>query len=374
MRWTLHRYVLREITLPFVAGLLFLTQMFFVGRLLAEAEAIFGAGIRLWDVGKVLFYILPSMLAYGIPVGFLLGVLIGFGRLGDDHELVALASTGTGPLALLPMPLALGAVATAMMLAITCWLEPIGLQHAGLVVREVLTRNLAGDIRPGVFYQDLSDLTLFATSIDKESGRLEGVVVEDAREEGAPILVFAREGRIDAEGREAALTLRLSDGELHRARDGRDYAVATFEDASVSVVVEEEISQKSRFRRNTDTFTPWQVLDSFRWWRDVRGVYRYDRLVEFHKRFAYPFVTLALAVVGVAAGSTVSGRRKTGKMVALVWTLASVVGYFVADKIFTTFGNRGVIPPWLAAWTPVLLILAAGTFTLMYRRYRGNAG
>lgn len=355
-----------------MAGLLFLTQMFFVGRLLAEAEAIFGAQIRLFDVAKVLFFVTPSMLAYGLPVGFLLGILIGLGRLGDDQELVALAATGSGPTSLLPMPLLLGVLGTGAMLSITCYLEPVGLQQTRVVMKDIITRNLAGEIQPGAFYQDLSDLTIYASEVDKKTGQLRGVIVEDAREAGHPILVLAEGGVIGAEGQEAALSLRLHDGELHRLQpESGDYAVASFDSARVEVVVEEEISRKNRFRRKFDSETPADVMRRFHWLQRVRGETHLDFLVEYHKRFAHPFVMIALALVGVGAASGASGKRKTGKAIALIWTLGSVVGYFVAQKIFTTFGNRGAIHPAVAAWGPVVCLALVGAGLLIYRRQRG---
>jgi len=363
--------VLKEVLVPFVAGLLFLTQMFFVARLLAEAEAIFGAQIRLLDVGRMLLFVLPSMLAYGLPVGFLLGLLVGLGRMGDDHELVALSATGSGPHSLLPMPLLLGVLGTIALGTITCWLEPLGLQQTRLVMRDIITRNLAGEIKPGVFYQDLSDLTIYATEIEPD-GRLRGVLVEDAREEGNPILVLARKGRLRAEGKEAALSLHLEEGELHRSEPGGSaYVLATFESADVAVMVNREISRKNRFRRRFDTLTPWQVLDRYRWEKEVRGRVRHEYLVEAHRRFAHPFVMIALALVGVGAAGGASGKRKTGKAVALLWTLFSVVGYFVVQKIFATFGNRGAIPAWLAAWAPVIVVALVGAALILFRRARG---
>jgi len=363
--------VLKEVLLPFVAGLLFLTQMFFVGRLLAEAEAIFGAQIRLLDVGRMLLFVLPSMLAYGLPVGFLLGILVGLGRMGDDQELVALSATGSGPHSLLPMPLLLSVFGTAALMAITCWLAPLGLKQTGLVMRDIITRNLAGEIKPGVFYQDLSDLTIYAADIDPATGRLSGVLVEDAREADNPILVLAQRGKLVVEGRDAALTLHLEAGELHRSQPSTSaYALATFEKADVAVVVEREISRKNRFRRYLDTLTPREILKDYRWYQR-RGQTRHDYLVEFHQRIAHPFVMIALALVGVGAAGGASGKRKTGKAVALLWTLFSVVGYFVIQKIFTTFGNRGAIPAWLAAWVPVFAVAAVGAGLLLYRRARG---
>lgn len=365
--------MLREIAPPFLAALLFFAQLFFVARLLAQADVIFGSGVRLLDVGRILLFVLPSMLSYGMPVAFLLGILVGLGRLGDDREITALAATGHGPQALLPTPLALGVVLTGVMLAITTWVEPRGLGQARALTAEMIKRNLAGDVKPGVFYEDLSDLTLFAGEVDPETGRLRNVLVEDARDPERPILVLAPEGRLDTEGPGGALELELRHGELHRAQaDGADYALATFAGARVQVVAGEEISRKNRLRRPGEHLTPGELKA----WADrgaASGRKSKDRYVEFHRRFAHPFVMIALAVVGVAVSGSASGKRKASRARALTWTLGSIVGYFVLGKVFTTLGTRGALPPMLAAWAPVLLLAAVGLLLLWWKQARGEA-
>ncbi|WP_373048218.1 LptF/LptG family permease [Vulgatibacter sp.] len=362
-----------EVVPPFLAALLFLTQLFFVARLLAQADVIFGSGVRLVDVGRILLFVLPSMLSYGMPIAFLLGILIGLGRLGDDREITALAATGHGPQALLATPLLLGAVLTAVMLAITTYVEPKGMLNARLLTSEMIKRNLAGNVKPGVFYEDLSDLTLFAGEVDQKTGALRSVLVEDARDPKQPILVLAPAGRLDARGPGGALTLELEGGELHRAQPRTDdYAMASFERARVAVVAGDEISRKNKMKRPGEHLTPPELLADADYWT-ARGKDVRDRYVEYHRRFAHPFVMLALSVVGVAVSGSASGRRKGGRAKAFAWTLGSVVAYFVLGKVFATLGSRGTLPAAIAAWAPVLLIAAMGVLLLEWKRRRGEA-
>ena len=354
---------------PFGAALLFLVQLFFLARVLAQADVIFGSAMRLQDVGKILLYLLPAMLSFGLPIAFLLGILIGLGRLADDRELTALEATGHAPHQLLPTPLFVGGVLTAILLVLTCWVEPMAMRAARAQTAEMIKRNLAGDVKGGVFYEDLSDLTLFAGEVG-EDGALRQVLVEDSREPRAPLLVLAPEGRLDTEGQ---LVLRLHDGELHRAQGGKDaYALARFADAQVAVVADREISRKNRLRRPMETQTPKDILRNYER-AESKGERKADYLVELHKRFSHPFVTLAFALVGVGAAGAATGRRTGGRAVAFGWTLGGVVGYFVLGKIFTTMGNRSVLWPWLAAWAPVLIIAAIGGATLLWRKQRGGA-
>jgi lipopolysaccharide export system permease protein len=371
VRRTLHLYLLREILAPFLAALLFLTQLFVVMRLLAQAEIIFGSGALLSSVGKMLLYLLPSMLAYGMPVAFLLGILVGFGRLSDDRELTALAATGHGPHVFLPTPLLMGAVLTLVMLVITTWLEPLGMANARALMNSAIKRNLAGDVKAGTFYEDLSDLTVFAETV--KGRKLQHVLVNDERDPSAPLLVVGETGQIDTEGPGGSIVLKLKDGELHRAESARDrYAVAHFDEAGVAVVVEAELSAKNKSRRALETYTSAQAVPYIKS-LDRRKKDSSPHKVEFQRRFAHPFVMLAFALVGVAGAATSPASRKGGKAVAFGWTLGSVVLYFVLGKVFATLGGRGMIPYFVSAWAPVLIIAGAAAAVFLRRRVHGGA-
>ncbi|AKU91108.1 permease YjgP/YjgQ family protein [Vulgatibacter incomptus] len=358
---------------PFFGALLFFTQLFFVARMISAADAIFGSAVDLGDVVGVLVYLVPSLLSFAMPVAFLLGVLIGLGRLADDRELVALEATGHGNGMLLVTPVALGVFLTAVMLVITTWASPVSLKRAQGLMADLIRRNLANGVQPGVFYEDLSNLTVFAADVDKKTGALGNVLVEDARESGSPILVLARKGRIQAKDPSGAMVLHLEDGDLHRGQPkGGGYAVGTFAKAEVAVNMDREIWRKNSLDRRMENQTPADLKANYDYYME-KGEPELDYLVEFHRRFAHPFVMLSLSLVGVAVAGSATGKRKSGKALAISWTVAFLVGYFVIGKITATFGNRGDMPAWLAAWAPVLLMGAMGVGMLVWRRQRGGA-
>ena len=104
----LDRYLAREILLPFAAALLFLTQLLLASQILAQADVLFGAGVSAWDVLRILADLVPHLLEYVLPVAFLLGAVLGVGRLAEDREVVALSSLGISPVRLVRVPILLG--------------------------------------------------------------------------------------------------------------------------------------------------------------------------------------------------------------------------------------------------------------------------
>src|SRR5436309_5939359 len=104
----LDRYLAKEILLPFAAGLLFLTQVLIATQLLAQADVLFGSGVSPLDILAVALDITPHFLSFVLPISFLLGAVVGIGRLAEDRELVALGAAGISPARLVKVPVLIG--------------------------------------------------------------------------------------------------------------------------------------------------------------------------------------------------------------------------------------------------------------------------
>src|SRR5260370_2066104 len=104
----LARYVAREVLGPFVPGVGLLTFALVTGRLLKLTEMVVNHGVTLRDVLSLMGFIMPAFLELTFPMAVLLGVLIGFGRMSGDRELIAARACGVS-LYRLPVPLLIGA-------------------------------------------------------------------------------------------------------------------------------------------------------------------------------------------------------------------------------------------------------------------------
>ena len=105
----LDRYVIREIVLPSILGLVVLTFVLEITPILREGEALIARGVEWTVIARVLMTLLPQALSVTIPMAVLLGILVGFGRLAADREFVAMQACGVSLLRLL-RPVALIAI------------------------------------------------------------------------------------------------------------------------------------------------------------------------------------------------------------------------------------------------------------------------
>ncbi len=85
-------------------------------------------------------------------------------------------------------------------------------------------------------------------------------------------------------------------------------------------------------------------------------------VTDLYAKLSYPFLNLIMVLIGIPFA------LKTGRSggVALSIGISVIIGfaYGVTFYVFLSFGKSGVLPPFLAAWTPTFLFGLAGFFTL----------
>jgi len=90
----LDRYIVRELIVPFVLGLAVFTSILLIVRILKLVELVVNRGVPIGQVLRLFSYILPAFLEVTVPMALLLAILVAFGRLSSDSEIVALRAAG----------------------------------------------------------------------------------------------------------------------------------------------------------------------------------------------------------------------------------------------------------------------------------------
>ena len=90
----LARYIFREIVSSALLGALLFTFVLFLRNL----GQLFELLVRRTASGEIVLYLfaltLPQTLTFTIPMGVLVGILIGLGRMSGDGEVIAMRAAG----------------------------------------------------------------------------------------------------------------------------------------------------------------------------------------------------------------------------------------------------------------------------------------
>src|SRR6202163_5063002 len=92
----LTRYILGEVISHALIGAAVFTFVLFTRDLGRILELVVRNSAPLPSVAQIVFFTIPVALTYTIPMGVLVGILIGLSRLAADSEITAMRASGLG--------------------------------------------------------------------------------------------------------------------------------------------------------------------------------------------------------------------------------------------------------------------------------------
>lgn len=218
----LEKYLLRQLLRPFLLGVFVVTFLLTMDFLFDYLDLFLGKGIDLFTVLWLFALGLGWMLAMSIPCGVLVGVLMTFGRMAQDNEIVALRASGVHLLRVI-----LPAVGASALLAIgvTIFNDRVlpDMNHAfANLMLDINKKRPTAEIQEGVFIDHFAGYNMFIGNLDDRSGRMEDVLIYDfSRKDDPPRTILAKRGRLEFNPELGTLGLHLEDGEIHEASAGR---------------------------------------------------------------------------------------------------------------------------------------------------------
>ena len=358
------RYVAREMLVPYAAATVFLSQILLATQLLSESEVLFGSGVSAADAAVVSLALIPHLLGFVLPIAFLLGAVVGLGRLAEDREVIALGAAGVSPLRLYRMPIAIAAVTAALALVLAQYVEPAAFALVRDRVARIIKRKLTNDIRPGVFYDRIPGYTLYAERV--RGGRWDNVLISDETSPSSPVLALATGGGLESAGTGGEMVLALDHGELHSGtRTAAEYLTAGFDRAQAVIRVSEALdSGLSRSARGASFAELPGRMREQRAKGDVIEALRTEAF--YHRRIAQALAVLPFALLAVPLGSS----RRLGRAFALSAMILAVVVHYLLLRAGEVLAQRAVLPAWLVLQTPTVMLslVALGLALLQARR------
>lgn len=352
--YRIQRYILREIIVPMFLALAIFTFVLMMGRSQKLLELVIDKGVPFTEMGRLFLDLMPAFLVLTIPVAFLLGVLLGFGRLSAESELTALKACGVSLAVMMRPVLALALCAGIAIACLTLWIEPAANAAFRTQAMQIAGNRAAVGIKPMTFNDEFEGLVLYATRIDEPSGRMQGLFIADERPGAIPATIFAKYGDIRFDPKDQTLLLHLENGSIHRRETNAEgvYQIIAF--GSYALRIDLGHNEGKAWLRKESELGFAELLAARRSAQGQNDLRTLNAAV--HKRFVLATTPLIFALVGVPLGirSHRSGRG-VGFAVALGIFLSFYVLFSLAKTLVVQIGL-----PVAAMWLPVLVFLAAG--------------
>jgi lipopolysaccharide export system permease protein len=194
----LDRYLLRELIAPFALGVTLFTFFLIIDRLYQLTELVITKGVPFHLVLQLLVFMLPSFLAYTLPMALLVAVLLAGARMAADLEIVACKAAGLSLWRLFRPVLVAGLLVSLAGAGLTLYLTPAANRLFQQQLFVILQSRAVSALTERVFNTSFSDVMIYVEEISASQVGLRGVIVSDERDPSVSRIITAREGRSGA--------------------------------------------------------------------------------------------------------------------------------------------------------------------------------
>jgi lipopolysaccharide export system permease protein len=366
----LDRYLTMELILPFCFGMgLFTSLGLAIGTFFDLVRKITDSGLPIEIALRVLSLKMPEFIVLAFPMSMLLATLMAYSRLSSDSELIALRSFGI-PIYRLVLPaILLSLCITGVAFLFNNFIAPASNYEAAQTLSRALEEDRPSFRESNIIYPEYQDvqqadgtkknvLTRLFYAEEFDGAQMKGLTILDRTQKGVNQVITAES---------ASWNPQENIWNFYR---GTAYIVAP--DGSFSNVIrfnhqKLELPQAPLdLAKNNLDYDQMSIVQALDYWKIIRlsdNPKKVRKLeVRIQQKISLPFVCLVFAILGAAIGLR---PQNTGKATSFGICVGLVFCYYLLGFLASSLGIGGVLSPFLAAWLPNFLGLAAASFLLL---------
>lgn len=351
----LDRYLVKEIFKHFGFVLAAAIVIYISIDFFENIDNFMSAGLPLSRIIEFLQLKLPLIIAQITPVGILLAVLITFGLMNKNNEIIALKSGGLSVYYFLRPIFTLGLLFTSLLFFLSEIIVPITISKANQIYRVEVKKYAVTSVQKNIWFKGhrtISHISYFNPRDKTISG-----VTLNFFDQG-----FRLTRRVDAargefkQGRwvfydfmEQELNEKTGSYDVKFHNEGVEEIDFVPEDLKRVAKNSEEMSFKDLY---------YYILDV-----EAEGYDATPYRVDFHSKFAIPVACLIVCIIGT--GLTLGKGTRQGLSVSITYGMVVIFLYWVCQSFCQSLGYGGILPPFIAAWAANFIFACYAVFNLL---------
>lgn len=364
------RLIIQELAGPWGFGVAIFTVLIMAGTYLLKVTDFIVQGVSVGTVLEFTLLLLPGILAKTFPMAILLATLLAFGRLSSDSEIVALRAAGTS-IGRIMVPVGAFAVLVAI---VAFGLNELIVPNAAVrksALEAEIARALERIQGKPTFYPVYEAGQLMALVSAQEfnftQGTLKGAVVTSLDKESNPTytlyareLVFSpnREGGIKDWRIRNGAVLQSADGKTHIQIEGDAWPTEVNEINATPL----DILSQTQKDPDLQSMSQLQVqIDRARENPKIAKSQIANLEYIYYNKIALPLAAIVYALVGAPLGIR---NHRTAAASGFWISVIIIFGYMMLANFMAVYAQGGVIPAWLASFTPIVIGLVVAAIAI----------
>ncbi len=355
------RYVGLGVFTTALFGVIVLSLVLVVGNLFKELlDLIINHDVPLETVLAFMAFVLPFSLTFTIPWGFLTAILLFFGRMSADNELIALRANGVSILRVCIPVFILAIALTGICFWINIEVAPRAEQEMTQAIFRIATSNPIKLFSADEVVDQFPDRRVYVGAKDGEN--LRNIIVFEIDSSNLPVkVVHAKSGTLSPDPKNTRLLMKLYNARFEQRDEDEPRDLAKVRqgievDEGVFPISLDEFYSEYLSGRRLSSYTLGELRAFI---ATGAGGKLTEANVELNKRFSTALACMAFALIAIPLGIT-AHRKETS--VGFAISLMVAFSYFFFIIMADTFRGNPAAHPTLLIWIPNVLFLSLGFF------------
>lgn len=348
------RYLAHEVYAAMLATIVVLLFIFLSNQLVRFMHSAAIGMLSEQTIKTLLLLQVPILLAILLPAGLFLGILIAYGRLYADSEMIIFAACGINPRHLLTTTINFSAVIMVIVAILSLWINPKIYKYSDYIKSGVTATSFAM-VKPNHFNEiEKSGWVFYVESVSEDKTHFYNVFAAKQPEPGETIadsnlsMVTAKSAYQKVDPKTHDLYLMLIDGYRYIGTPGqKDYEVIKYDEYGLQITHDTKGWQGDA--SSMPTLKLWQM--------------RQDKLAaaELQWRISLPLSALILTLVGTPLSRIKPKHGRYAKLVPAILLYIIYANFLFLAKAWI---RKGVLIPELGMWWVHGLMLMLAIYLL----------
>ncbi|CAB1056008.1 hypothetical protein D1BOALGB6SA_742 [Olavius sp. associated proteobacterium Delta 1] len=351
----LDRYLIKEIIKYFGIVQVAATGIYLVVDFFENIDKFLDAGLTVIRMVQFLQLKLPLIIAQITPVGILLAVLITFGLMNKNNEIIALKSGGMSIYYFIRPILAVGLLVAILLFLLSEIVVPLTISKANDIYRIEVKKYTQTKGQKNIWFKSHRSIA-FISYFNPREKTISGITLNYFDSQ------FKLERRVDAargefqkdrwmfkDIMEQMLNKKTGSYEIQFYNEKVEKIDFLPEDLQRVAKKSEEMSYKELFSYIQDVETEGYDATPYR--------------VDLHGKFALPVASLIICLIGT--GITVGKISSHGFAVNIALGVLVIFLFWIMHSFCMSLGYGGMLPPFIAAWISNFIFACFAIFNLL---------
>jgi lipopolysaccharide export system permease protein len=314
---------------------------------------VLNKGVSIISVIKLASLTIPDFMIITLPISYLLAVLIVFGKMTQDNEIMALKASGVNMINLTKPALLFALIPLFISITFSFYIAPRFNYFFRVLAVKQIKQAVLSALKQNTFSNKFANYKIFIKEVNLNKSLIKGIFILN-KIKNKPEVLIAKEGSLIYNKKLNSISFYLKNGEIQNGSASvKNFWLLHFNTYKINIKLK-GLSFPNK-NKSVHFMTISQLVSKYMIEKKPGNKNMY--LIYIFKKIAIPFATILFAFIGIPLGMF---SEKRSLFLGISYTIVIVVLYYILFTSGLYLSIKNGFNPILGVWGADIFILITG--------------